>query len=179
MTYYTRKPIDIEALQWTGKNDIEMYNFLEGTKCICSSDIKPNGKYFYIDLSGSSCQIGPLYVKTLNGFVKANIGDYIIKGEDEYYPCNPEVLKKLYNEIDEHSEDDFRIRIHLLAQKYHAYIGLEQDNSTAPVILTEKFTNNKGESVMYTYDVTDLYKNSEYYKIYILAKAILEGKINK
>lgn len=40
------------------------------------------------------------YVKTLEGDVKANIGDYIIKGvEDEKYPVKPEVFSESYKII--------------------------------------------------------------------------------
>lgn len=41
-----------------------------------------------------------VFIKTLEGTLKADIGDYIIKGIDgELYPCKPEIFKKTYEEI--------------------------------------------------------------------------------
>ena len=42
----------------------------------------------------------PFYIETLEGVMKANVGDYIIKGLlGEKYPCKPEIFKMKYEEI--------------------------------------------------------------------------------
>lgn len=42
-----------------------------------------------------------LYIRTLEGNMKANIGDFIIRGlRGEYYPCKPDVFKKKYEVIE-------------------------------------------------------------------------------
>ena len=44
---------------------------------------------------------GELYMETLEGKMKANIGDYIIKGvKGEFYPCKPDVFHKKYEKIE-------------------------------------------------------------------------------
>lgn len=41
-------------------------------------------------------------IKTLEGVMKANYGDYIIEGvSGEYYPCKPDIFKKTYEEVEE------------------------------------------------------------------------------
>lgn len=41
-----------------------------------------------------------LYIRTLEGVMKANKGDYIIQGvKGEYYPCKPDVFKETYEEV--------------------------------------------------------------------------------
>lgn len=40
------------------------------------------------------------YIKTLEGTMKANKGDYIITGvKGEQYPCKPDVFKQTYEEV--------------------------------------------------------------------------------
>ena len=41
-----------------------------------------------------------LVINTLEGAMKANLGDYIIKGlRGEFYPCKPDVFHKKYLEL--------------------------------------------------------------------------------
>lgn len=42
------------------------------------------------------------YIPTLEGNMKANIGDYIIKGiNGEFYPCKPDIFDKTYEKVTE------------------------------------------------------------------------------
>lgn len=77
---FRKKPIVIEAVQWTGKNTQEIYDF--GTSQVIVYDY--------------------VLIKTLEGDMKANIGDYIIKGvEGEFYPCKPDIFDKTYEEVEQ------------------------------------------------------------------------------
>ena len=43
-----------------------------------------------------------LLIPTLEGIMRAEIGDYIIRGvEGEYYPCKPKIFEKTYEEVTE------------------------------------------------------------------------------
>lgn len=43
-----------------------------------------------------------IYIETLEGIHKANIGDYIITGiEGEQYPCKPDIFEKTYELVEE------------------------------------------------------------------------------
>lgn len=88
---YRRKPSNVEALQWLGKLDEEMYKFLSNRNIKSYEEILSSGNYFEVVENGNG-----LRVRTKNGFVDVSMGDYIIKGENEYYPCNHETFERLY-----------------------------------------------------------------------------------
>ena len=78
---YRKLPVEIEAEQWNGQNVVDIYNFLEGTNYESEAEgVKVDGKNFYIKFENGGCQLGTLIIKTLEGDMKASIGDYIIKG---------------------------------------------------------------------------------------------------
>jgi len=90
---YTKKPITIEALVWTGENHREMFNFLGGDP---NEHMESFNENFHI--LHSEKLPGGLIIKTLEGHMSANIGDYIIKGvKGEYYPCKPDIFEMSYN----------------------------------------------------------------------------------
>ena len=75
---YRKKPVEVEAVQWTGENWQEIKDF-------AGSDVSFDGR---------------LYVFTLEGTLKVDIGDYIIKGvKGEFYPCKPDVFEKTYEPV--------------------------------------------------------------------------------
>lgn len=79
MNQYTKKPVTISAVQWTGDNRIELEEFLDGT---LNGEFKGDG----------------LFISTLEGTMRASKGDYIIQGiEGEFYPCKPDIFEKTYN----------------------------------------------------------------------------------
>ncbi len=77
---YRKKPVVIDAMLYDGGSEslIEAAAFL--------------GSYF-ID-SGSN---GEIFIETLEGDIRASVGDWIIKGvEGEFYPCKPHIFDKTY-----------------------------------------------------------------------------------
>lgn len=79
---YKKKPVEVEALIWDGNNYLEIKDFAEKNKV--------------------SVNYNTLYILTLEGMMKADIGDYIIKGvEGEIYPCKPNIFKKTYEVVNE------------------------------------------------------------------------------
>jgi hypothetical protein len=84
MHKYTKKPVEIEALQWTGDNRDEIWKF-------CSM------AYFNTDVATGDLS---LMIQTLEGSMQASIGDYIIKGvKDEFYPCKPDIFDMTYDKV--------------------------------------------------------------------------------
>lgn len=90
---YRKIPVVIEAIQWTGDNQREMFDFL--TNYEKTDDyMSVSGEHFVIDHNAVK---GGLIIKTLEGNHVANIGDYIIKGiAGEFYPCKPDIFKDTY-----------------------------------------------------------------------------------
>ncbi len=88
---YRKKPVVVDAMEWSGGNHRGMFEFLEGET---SDYIRTSGKNFYIDHSKVH---GGLVIKTLEGEHIASIGDFIIKGVNgEFYPCKPGIFTKTY-----------------------------------------------------------------------------------
>ena len=82
---YTKKPVSIEAIQLTTSNHSNIMQWLSSYN-VESYTLKS------IDFPG-------LYIKTLEGVMEANVGDYIIKGvKNEFYPCREDIFKMTYDE---------------------------------------------------------------------------------
>lgn len=90
---YRKIPVVVEAIQWTGENQREMFDFL--TNYEKTDDyMSASGEHFIIDHNAVK---GGLVIKTLEGEHIASIGDYIIRGvAGEFYPCKPEIFEKTY-----------------------------------------------------------------------------------
>jgi hypothetical protein len=90
MSRYRKKPVVIEAVQWTGENRQEVWRLFDGTR---------GG---YIADSQSFGQVpGDLYIRTLEGTMHAEVGDWIIRGvADEVYPCKPDVFEATYEAVE-------------------------------------------------------------------------------
>ena len=87
---FRKKPVIIEAIQFKGTNYLEVAKFLK-------KDLE--GAKF--DRNGKQCVSFSIY--TLEGVMKVEIGDWVIKGvKGEYYPCKPDIFKKSYEEVKEH-----------------------------------------------------------------------------
>ena len=80
---YIKKPVTIEAVQLTDDNHSEIIQWLSS--------------YNVESYTLKSTDPSELYIETLEGSMKANIGDYIIKGvKNEFYPCKPEIFEMTY-----------------------------------------------------------------------------------
>lgn len=81
MAKYKKKPVVIEAVQYTKHNKDRLIEFLGLSK---------------------ENNLDVLIIKTLEGDMKASYGDYIIKGvKGEFYPCKPDIFKETYEEVEE------------------------------------------------------------------------------
>ena len=101
---YVKKPIIIEAIQWTGKNLIDIYAFLcdkSHEEIIEEINHDFQDTCVWDNYEANIVQNG-LYISTLEGKLKSDIGDYIIKGVNgEFYPCKPDIFAKTYEEVTE------------------------------------------------------------------------------
>lgn len=101
MTKFRKESIVVEAIQWTGKSQRIMFDFLTNNTKINES-ITLEEDTFRIDLVNGGCQVGNLIIKTQEGDMKADIGDYIIKDtNNKFYPCKPDLFKETYELIEE------------------------------------------------------------------------------
>lgn len=78
---YRKKPIVIEAIQWTGKNFEKLQEFTNDT-------IYHDHRAF-------------LFISTLEGDMEASLGDYVIKGiQGEFYPCKEDIFWNTYDKVE-------------------------------------------------------------------------------
>jgi hypothetical protein len=86
MKKYRKKPVVIEAMQFTDHNFSELCNWIG----IYRLDIS-DGKLIII-------------IPTLEGDMTAKPNDWIIKGvQGEFYPCKPDIFEQTYESVE--SED--------------------------------------------------------------------------
>ena len=79
---FRKKPVVIDAIQWTEDNYEEICQFAKG---------------ILIDPLGD----GKLKIPTLEGNHIASINDWIIKGvKGELYPCKPDIFEQTYEPVE-------------------------------------------------------------------------------
>lgn len=87
MGMYRKKPVVIEAVQYTGKNQNEISEFCPSIAGAIGSD--------------------SLFIATLEGEMEASVGDWIIKGvKGEFYPCKPDIFAATYGDASSEPADN-------------------------------------------------------------------------
>ena len=81
---YRKKPVVIEAMRWDGSMGAQAKIVTWGSPRISGWF---DTRYF-------------LRVETLEGVMRAEVGDYIIRGvRGEFYPCKPDIFEATYEEV--------------------------------------------------------------------------------
>jgi hypothetical protein len=82
MTKFRKKPVVIEAVRWDGDNFAEVSALGDGI-------FGPYGQ-----------KNAHLEIKTLEGRMTANLGDWIIRGvKGEVYPCKDDIFQATYEAV--------------------------------------------------------------------------------
>lgn len=85
MSKFKKKPVVVEAVQFTEESKNQCFNFVT-----CN---KSAGRNL---LTGTA----ELSIQTLEGVMVASVGDWIIKGVNgEFYPCKPDIFEKTYEPV--------------------------------------------------------------------------------
>lgn len=86
---YIKKPLSIEAIQWDGTTANEIIGFV--------------GESLIVEEHGKAVSTFDMYtfsIKTLEGIMRVDPYDYIIKGiKGEFYPCKPDIFKFTYEKL--------------------------------------------------------------------------------
>jgi hypothetical protein len=86
---YRKKPVVIEAEQFTDNAKDMVYNFV---RCNSQPDV---------DLSGKPV----LRIQTPEGVMTASVGDWVIKGiHGEFYPCKNDIFEQTYEREEDERE---------------------------------------------------------------------------
>jgi hypothetical protein len=87
MAFYRKKPVVIEAIQL---KDLDTLNLMLIQEFVGLA----NDKVLAVS--------DGVLIDTLEGTMKASIGDFIIKGvQGEFYPCKPDIFEKTYEKVAE------------------------------------------------------------------------------
>jgi len=85
MPLFRKKPVVIEAIQFTEESKDRAFNFITCNK--------------YADFEDG---VPVIQIQTLEGVHLARFGDWIIKGvAGEYYPCKDEIFQQTYEPVTE------------------------------------------------------------------------------
>ena len=77
---YRKKPVVIEAMQYTGRNATGLIRFMG-----CEPDAAATFET----------------IKTLEGELHVSKGDFVIKGvKGEFYPCKPDIFEQTYEPVE-------------------------------------------------------------------------------
>ena len=91
MPKFRKRPVVIEAIQWTGNNLREIIDF---------TGLHESAKKWTWEEYEEVVRIEGLKIFTLEGSLMASIGDWIIKGVvGEIYPCKPDIFEKTYEPV--------------------------------------------------------------------------------
>jgi len=82
MAKYRKKPVVIEAFQWTVDEIPDWWKNVSGD--------------FVVNV-----QTGSVFIPTLEGTHEAKSGDFILKGvKGELYPCKPDIFPLTYEKVE-------------------------------------------------------------------------------
>lgn len=85
---YRKKPVVIEAMQLKNDNVSEVIKWIDARSVV-------SGGYNHNDMPF-------VCIKTLEGTMSAELGDFIIKGiKNEFYPCKADIFEASYEAVGE------------------------------------------------------------------------------
>lgn len=91
MAKFRKKPVVIEAIQWTGDNLQEVITF---------TGLNESARKWTWEEYEDVVMREGLKIFTLEGPLMASVGDYIIRGvRGELYPCKPDIFKQTYEGV--------------------------------------------------------------------------------
>ena len=80
---FRKKPVEVEAVQWTGQNTSQMKHFMMPSE-------------LQLDHWNGN---GRIRIRTLEGVMWASPNDWIIRGvKGELYPCKPDIFEATYEQ---------------------------------------------------------------------------------
>jgi len=87
---YRKKPVVIEAIQWTGENTDEIIQWTEGQATY--EGMSSGDCCLVVETLESNKEVGTRHAASKN--------DFIIKGvKGEFYPCKPDIFEATYDKV--------------------------------------------------------------------------------
>lgn len=93
MAKFRKKPVVIEAIQWTGSNIVDVMKFMAPQEPVHVNSLSLQKFTNADDIVG---------IQTIEGLMIAGKGDWIIRGvKEELYPCKPDIFVATYEAVDD------------------------------------------------------------------------------
>lgn len=113
MAFFTKKPVQVEAVQWNGNTLSEVTEWT--TEAIESMTLFRVGN--------------EIQVKTLEGVMTASPNDFLIRGiNGEIYPCKPDIFEKTYNPSYKESDMDLSVKTTYINSMIKSLLNGETNN---------------------------------------------------
>ena len=81
--WFIKKPIPVEAMQWTGDNFLEIREFVTNYPVVVTANDE-------------------VIISTLKGEMRAPVGSWIIReAENEFYFCRCEIFEEIYEPVED------------------------------------------------------------------------------
>lgn len=95
MARYRKRPVEVDAIQWTGENIVDVMGFMHPQQPVHVNNLS------HMRFTNADDLVG---IETLEGLMVANKGDWIIRGvQGEFYPCKPDIFAATYEPAEERS----------------------------------------------------------------------------
>ena len=91
MPRFRKRPVEVEAVLWTGDNFEEISRWADWKVISRWPDGGRHGRQ--------------ISILTLEGAMEASVGDWIVRGvKGEFYPCKPDIFALTYEHVPDHAE---------------------------------------------------------------------------
>lgn len=92
MARYRKRPVEIDAVRYDGRNRDEVVAFIGGLGKVEEKKVSGPGRGMHEGI----------VIHTLEGDMTASVGDWIIKGiAGEFYPCRDDIFRATYEAVEE------------------------------------------------------------------------------
>ena len=101
---YRKKPVEIDAMQWDGTaaGATPIIDWVLANGATARFDEPHEEIRHELDdgtVQGCPASPGGVFIDTLEGTMRADAGDWIIRGvQGEFYPCKPDIFAETYDE---------------------------------------------------------------------------------
>ena len=138
MPMFRKKPVVIEAVQWTGKNLREIITFTDGPPETRSHHAGMKWEEYENLVARDG-----LKIFTMEGTMIASVGDWIIRGvKNEFYPCKPDIFAATYEAVEgEKSASIDSLVCSMDAEKLVALVMLLTGGSANPHVVRGQIEN--------------------------------------
>ena len=128
MSKYRKKPVVIDAVQFTGHNQKEIIDFTDGAARRVAMSMTVHTA---------------MTIPTLEGNMRADVGDYIIKEPFDkqrgFYPCKPDIFEMTYEEVED--DKDVKWEGLKLSDKAYDLIPKNEGDTTSYFLSGQKSAN--------------------------------------